>query len=81
MHHHHGLGPDCIQGTDDDEENQCPEGYYWLPDICGCVQYNYDHTEDSTECDLDQWCVYNTDSSPDAPKCDCKVLEEMQKLL
>ena len=38
---HHGLGPDCLEGTADDvarSADYCPPNFEYNTDLCECVQ-------------------------------------------
>ena len=82
INHFHGLGPDCVAGTADDTENQCPKGYYWLPDICECALYNAEETAGDSPCDSpDDWCIFSGYDADGTAQCECVTFDEMGALL
>ena len=67
------LGPDCLAGTPDDDEDDvgqddCPQDYSWDSNICSCVT----KTELNPDCDsdLDYLCVWDSVSF-DQDTCEC----------
>lgn len=55
-----GFGPDCMEGTPDDDDNnigddECPmhPNYDWDQGICDCV------IQDPIQCDLEEYGPYN----------------------